>query len=257
LANYYRTVEIDHARARTEFEAARKKAPGDALILSGLGLVARSLGRYEEGLEYAQAAYALDPRSPNRAANVAGILLWLRRPAEARAPAERALALAPGSLDLVQQLAMIALSEGDLPGARRAIAEAGEVDGTELAAYMSLYWDLGWVLSDSTQQGVLELGADAFDGDPASVGIVRAQLYHWKGNTVASRAWGDSAQRHFADQLRDSPDDSQRHVLRGVALAFAGRFAEAVTEGERGVALLPVSKDAESGAYYLHQLARI
>jgi eukaryotic-like serine/threonine-protein kinase len=257
LANYYRSVPADHARAWTEFEAARKKAPGDPLILSGLGLVARSLGRYEEGLEYAQAAYALDPRSPNRAGNVGDILLRLRRPAEARAPTERALALAPGSLGLVQQLAMIALSEGDLPGARRAIAQAGEVDRTELAAYMSVYFDLGWVLPDSTQQVVLGLGADAFDGDPAAVGIVRAQLYHWRGNTAASRAWGDSAQRHFADQLRDSPDDPQRHVLRGLALAFAGRSAEAMTEGERGVALLPISRDAENGAYFLHQLARI
>jgi serine/threonine-protein kinase len=257
LATYYRAVVTDHERAWAEFEAAREKAPGDASILSGLGLVARSLGRYEDGLRYLQAAYALDPRSPNRAGLVASTLLWLRRPAEARAPAERALALAPGSLSLVQRLAMIYLSEGDLPGARRALAQAGEVDRTELAAYMAVYWDLGWTLPDSMQQVVLGLGADAFDGDPGSTAIVRAQLYHWRGDSAASRAWGDSAQRHFADQLRSNPEDPTRHAVRGLALAYAGRFAEAVSEGERGVALRPIAQDAEFGPYYLHQLARI
>ena len=55
----------------------------------------------------------------------------------------------------------------------------------------------------------------------------------------SSRAWGDSAQRAFVLQLRDTPDDAQRHVFRGLALAYAGRRDEAIAEGERGVALLP------------------
>ena len=36
-----------------------------------------------------------------------------------------------------------------------------------------------------------------------------------------------------------------------------GRKADAIREGERGVALLPASKDAFGGAYNQHQLARI
>jgi tetratricopeptide (TPR) repeat protein len=86
---------------------------------------------------------------------------------------------------------------------------------------------------------------------------VRAQIYGWRGDRAASRAWGDSAQRYFAQHLRETPNDAQRHVIRGLALAYAGKRDEAVAEGERGVALLPIEKDAESGAYFLHQLARI
>jgi serine/threonine-protein kinase len=257
FADYYRNVEIDAQRAKAELEAARTKAPGDARVLGGLGFVLRLLGRYDEALEAIQASSALDPRSPNRISQVALTLLWLRRPAEARAAAERALALAPGSFSYVERLAMISLSEGDLPGARRALAEAGEVNRTDLAVFVARYWDLGWVLPDSVQQVVLGLGVDAFDGDPANLAIVRAQLYHWRGNAAASRAWGDSAQRRFIDQIRDTPDDAQLHVLRGLALAYVGRFAEAVTEAERGIALRPISKDAEAGAYFVHQLARI
>jgi len=45
--------------------------------------------------------------------------------------------------------------------------------------------------------------------------------------------------------------------LLGVALAYMGRKADAIREGQRGLALQPVSKDAFSGAYNQHQLARI
>jgi hypothetical protein len=36
-----------------------------------------------------------------------------------------------------------------------------------------------------------------------------------------------------------------------------GRKADAVREGQRGVELLPVSRDASTGTYMQHQLARI
>lgn len=53
------------------------------------------------------------------------------------------------------------------------------------------------------------------------------------------------------------PDDAQRHVLLGVALAYLGRKEEAIREGARGVALLPATRDAYSGPYYQHLLVRI
>jgi hypothetical protein len=43
----------------------------------------------------------------------------------------------------------------------------------------------------------------------------------------------------------------------GVALAYLGRKAEAIREGERGVALMPISKDAWEGAYLRHVLGWI
>jgi serine/threonine-protein kinase len=42
-----------------------------------------------------------------------------------------------------------------------------------------------------------------------------------------------------------------------LALAYLGRKAEAIAEGERGVALVPISRDAFTGAYSQHQLVRI
>jgi tetratricopeptide (TPR) repeat protein len=181
----------------------------------------------------------------------------MRRPAEARPFAERARALTPTGLSINERLAMISLSEGDLAGARRIITGATEVPRADLAAFVANFWDLGWVLDDSTQRLTLSLGPEAFDGDPAVLAMVRAQIYGWRGDRAASLAWADSAQRYYAQQLRDLPNDPQRHVFRGLALAYIGRRDEAVTEGERGVALMPIEKDGDTGPYYVHQLARI
>jgi eukaryotic-like serine/threonine-protein kinase len=257
LGQYYLFIEADPARAAPEVESAANAAPGDGGVLSLRATVARSRGRFEEALGYARQAYALDPRSAGRAGSVAYVLHWLRRPAEARPLVERALALTPANPTAVERLVMIALSEGDLARARQVVARATEVAPADLAAYLAVYYDLGWVLDDAGQRLVLSLGPEAFDDDPASIAIVRAQLYGWRGDRDASRAWGDSAQRHFAQQLRDAPKDPQRHVLRGLALAYAGRRDEAVAEGERGVALLPMERDAETAPYLMHQLARI
>lgn len=46
-------------------------------------------------------------------------------------------------------------------------------------------------------------------------------------------------------------------MLLGLAHAYLGRKAEAVREGERALALQPLSRDAYNGAYVQHQMARI
>ena len=46
-------------------------------------------------------------------------------------------------------------------------------------------------------------------------------------------------------------------MLLGLVLAHLGRRNEAVREGQRAVALLPVAKDGFNGAYLQHKLVRI
>ena len=70
-------------------------------------------------------------------------------------------------------------------------------------------------------------------------------------------AYGDSARIALEQQLTASPEDAQRLVLLGVALAYTGRKAEAVQRGLKGVELVPPSEDTQSGTYLQHQLVRI
>jgi len=53
------------------------------------------------------------------------------------------------------------------------------------------------------------------------------------------------------------PERVRCHVLLGLALAYAGRYPEAIRQGERGVALSPKGEDELNRPYLRHQPARI
>jgi tetratricopeptide (TPR) repeat protein len=57
--------------------------------------------------------------------------------------------------------------------------------------------------------------------------------------------------------LAASPQDARLHSALGLAYAGLGREDEAIREGERGMVLLPVEKDAVYGLAYPWDLAAI
>jgi serine/threonine-protein kinase len=257
LGNYFRLVVVDSRRAVEEMEKARAAAPNDAEIITFYAAALLSAGRFDDAVRELRAAQQLDPRSPTPVSQLRTALIWLRRYDEAREATERLLALAPTSPQALEARAMVEIGAGNLLEARRISKSAPGIDQDALVAYFANYWDLGWVLDDADQQRALSLGLEPFDGDRATRAIVRAQIYGWRGDSVRARAWGDTAAPEYATQLRDTPNDAQRHVFRGLALAYAGRKAEAIAEGERAVALVPPEKDALQNAYFVHVLARI
>jgi tetratricopeptide (TPR) repeat protein len=162
----------------------------------------------------------------------------------------RAASLDPGSLPILELNAMVQLARGELAGARKIIAAASpEMGRTDIVAYLAWYWDLYWVLDDSQTDLLLRLGPAAFDGDAAARAMAIAQAHRLRGDAVRAAAYADTAAREFERQLAEVPDDGQRHVLRGLMLAYAGRKAEAIEEGLRGKTL--------GGPYARHQLVRI
>jgi tetratricopeptide (TPR) repeat protein len=126
-----------------------------------------------------------------------------------------------------------------------------------LVAYLALYWDLFWVLDEEQQQLLLRLTPSAFDDNRAAWGLCLAQTYALRGEQGQARVYADSARLGFEEQLRVAPEDGQLHLLHGLALAYLGRKGEAVQQGERGLALQPITKNAYGGAYNQHQLVRI
>jgi TolB-like protein/tetratricopeptide (TPR) repeat protein len=257
LASYYMNVERDPRRALTEVEAARAATPNDATVLSVLAGIYSAIGRFDDAVKSARAAERLDPRAVFPLQQLRTALSALRRHGEAREVADREMVLSP-NLSSIEDRVIVSLAEGDLAGARRFLDSVSQrVSQDELVTYLAIYQDLGWVLDDARQQRLLSLGPEHFDSDRAIWSIVRAQVYGWRGDSALARVWGDTAAREFGAQVRANPDDAQRHAFYGLSLAYAGVHADAIVEGERGVALLPVERDAVNGPYQLHLLARI
>jgi eukaryotic-like serine/threonine-protein kinase len=258
MGSYYGQVRADNARALAACETGLKMAPDNADLLTSAALAEQSLGRWDVAAKHLERAWTIDPRSATTARRLSQNLLRLKRYPEAEAAADRGLAVAPDNLDLIENKAMTHLARGDLPGARAAIhAAPTEVEPTALVANIGNYWDLHWVLDDAQQQLLLRLGPALYDGDRGTWGIVRASTYYLRGDKALARVYADSARQGIEETLKATPDDPQRRVFLGLALAFLGRNAEAMKEGERAVALWPTSRDGYLGPYLQHQLARI
>jgi serine/threonine-protein kinase len=256
---YYGTVNpIDFKRAVAEAEQGLRLAPDNVGLLGLLAANESSLGRWDSAAARMGRAALLDPRSVGTATNLADVLTKLRHYAAADSAADRALALAPSNVQSVWQKVLVAVARGDLDSVRAIIrASAPQIDPATLSSYLATYQDLYWVLDDEAQRKVLALPPSAFDEDRGNWAIVRTQLYSLRGDRARAAIYADSARIAFAEQSRAVPDDAQRHVFLGLALAYLGRKADAVREGRRAAELLPIRQDASTGPYIQHQLVRI
>jgi TolB-like protein/tetratricopeptide (TPR) repeat protein len=257
LGDYFATIPADPERAREAYEAGLRLSPNDADLLGASALVEITTDKWEEALGHFSRAQALDPRSVAVARRLAYTLLRLRRYPEALAASDRTIALDPENIQALENKAMVFVAQGDLEGARRVISEAPpSIDPTVLVAYFGNFWDLYWVLPPERQALLLRLTPAAFP-DRSSWAIVLAQTYRLRDDRARTQAYADSALVAFEGRLAGAPDDAQSHIFRGLALAYLGRKAEAIVEGERGIALLPIAKDTYTGPYLQHQLVRI
>jgi serine/threonine-protein kinase len=258
LGEYHYRVTKEYPRALEQYALGQRRAPRNADLLVATALTEQTLGRWEAALQHLQQAQTLDPRSVNTARRLARTLLWLRRYPEALRVSNEGLALAPVSLELLEQKAMVHLAKGDLGAARAVLSGAPqEIEPPTLVAYVGTFWDLAWMLDEEQQRLLLGLPPGPFDDNRANWGIVLAQTHGYRGDQARARVYADSARIAFEEQLRDTPEDAQLRVIYGLTLAYLGRKADAIREGERGLALQPVSQDAYSGAYNQHVLARI
>ena len=259
-ALYQLLVQNDPPGALATIDSGIAHWPQDVDLLGTGGAVDRRPERTELALARLRRAQELDPRSVNTAVRFSFRLLQERRYDEAQQVADRGLELTPTNLLLLQTRVMAELGKGDAPGARAVVARAAATPGIDPAALAVNFAgaeDMHWVLDSAQQRLVLDLPPAAFDNSRSAWALVRAKMSWHRGDTALVRAWADTAARELAREVRGAPGDPRPRVLRGVALGFRGDGAEAVREGEAGIALI---KDFESGiesAYLLRQLALV
>jgi tetratricopeptide (TPR) repeat protein len=124
-------------------------------------------------------------------------------------------------------------------------------------AYFANSLDLVWVLDEGQRELLVRLTPGAFDDDRAAWGVCLMQAYALNGDAPNAHAHAREAVIAFEEQLRAMPENAPRHAMLGLSLAYLGRKEEAIREGERGAALLPVARDNAIGPYLQHQLVRI
>ena len=258
LGTYMRVVVGDLSRALEQYAKGRRIAPGNADLLRATALTEQSLGHWDAAVEHFRQAERLDPRSVNNKWTLGIALRSMRRYPEARVVFDRGLALAPANLTLIEQKVMTFLGEGDLAKARAVLSAAPRM--LKLAAIVSdlgTYFDLVWVLDEEQRELLLRLTPSTSHNNRGGWSLCLVQAYALKGDAANVRSHAEEARKAFEEQLRAAPEDAQLHALLGLALAYLGQKNEAIREGERAVALLPMTRDAYLGPYLEHQLVRI
>jgi eukaryotic-like serine/threonine-protein kinase len=252
---YLFLVRGDFAQALAAYEAGLRLAPTNVDLLASTGGAEYFVGRWDAAIRHLQRAQALDPRAVAPPAHLALILLSLRRWREGRRVADQALALAPTNLGMLETKVETYLGEGDLAGARTVLRSALHVvEPAALVAFVATQ-DIGWVLDSAQQVLLVRLPPAAFDDDRGRWGLALAESYGLRGDRARVRLYADSARLGLEQDLRHVPDDPAVHTSLGVALAYLGRRADAIREGQRGVSLN--AKDRLNGPHNEHQLARI
>jgi serine/threonine-protein kinase len=247
---------VDLTRGRAEYERALRLAPGDPNLLNNIAALEMTAGRWDSAAVRLERAALVDPRSVLVAITLSDVRRGLRQYPAADSAANRILTLAPTNPRGVSRKVMAALGRGDLAGARAAV-ESGvqRIDPNALFNYLAMYYELYWVLNNDQQRQVLDLPLSAYGDDRSSWGIVRAQIYHLRGDRTRTRIYADSARIAFVEHIKAEPGDPQQHTFLGLALAYLGRGAEAEQEGRRGIEL--GGEDATVVPYLRHQLVRI
>ncbi len=210
-------------------------------------------------------ASELDPRSADAAVQLAWTYVLLRNPVEAARYLDRAISLRPdGPFAYANKAGPVHLRlEGNTEKARAVLEQAQSVGLAEdpQIAY-------SWVLVDMLDRDYQEaldrlalLSSDAGLGNQQLLYVPKAQLYAQiyglMGNRQRERAYYDSARSILETKVQERPDDERFRSALGIAYAGLGRKGDAIREGELGVQLLPMSKEAWRGAWRVHELARI
>jgi tetratricopeptide (TPR) repeat protein len=172
---------------------------------------------------------------------------------------DRALALAPDNLGLIQGKAFAYLSLGELDSVHALVAQklkAG-VDTSALLVRFSLYQETMWTLPSELWPKIVKLTPKDFDNDRGHWGLKLGHTYRLMGDTMHARMFGDSAVLAFAKQLHDFPDRAQLRELLARALALAGRKQEAAIQADSALKLRETTNDATLKPYVLFQAARV
>jgi tetratricopeptide (TPR) repeat protein len=149
---------------------------------------------------------------------------------------------------------------GDTKRARALLEESKWRGEITTASYADLVYNWLDVLDRDYDQALAGLRActfEAFDGHFAYVPRTQmiAEVYWLAGDAASAHLYADSARVLLEGKIAENPADSRLYSALGYALAVLGKKDEAVRAAQKGVDMMPVSKEAKQGPRRVLDLA--
>ena len=179
-------INWDWAAAKRQLDELLASGPRDSGALFRRGQLARALGHADEALVYYRQALQLDPLSVINHVQLAMLLNALRRPAEARAAAEAAIAINPSVTKAHLLIGLLELEAGHLDAASAVVErDSGDyyrLEGRAIVAFAKKRL----AESDAALQQLI-----AKYHSTAAIQI--AQAYVYRGERAKAFEWLDHA----------------------------------------------------------------
>jgi TolB-like protein/Tfp pilus assembly protein PilF len=241
------------------FEQAREFLPNGSQIPEALAYVTRRRGEWERSDSYFKEAERLDPRNVEVLTQHALSYMSLRRFPEALRKFDQILNITPDDVDTLAAKATIAQAEGDLPRAAALLAplypNADDTQALETQVYQA-------ILERRPAPIIPRLKEILAKPDPA-LGFYNGELRFCLGwaqdvggeHAAAQESWRQ-ARSELEAFLKEQPEN---HRLIGfLALTNMGLGDKAALAFvEKGMAAIPIEKDALNGPGPIEILARV
>jgi TolB-like protein/Tfp pilus assembly protein PilF len=250
----------DYDTAVRYFEQARQFLPNNSKIPESLAYVTRRQGQWDRSESYFNEAERLDPRNVRLLTQHALSFNQIRRFPETLRKLEQILDITPDDVDTLVEKAAVAQAEGDLPRAAALLAPlhpgADDTPALETQVYQA-------ILERRPANIIPRLKEIVAKPDPA-LGYINGELRFWLGwvqevagdHAAAQEIWRQ-ARSELESFLKEQPENV--FLIGDLALTDMGLGdkAAAFALAERGMATVPIDKDALYGPIPIEILARV
>jgi tetratricopeptide (TPR) repeat protein len=253
---------LDYNRAREELSLAKKTLPNDPMLFHILGFMDRRQGRWSESTKNLERAIDFDPQNVGILGQLAFNYDALRHYADAARVLDRAIALAPKNSNLRAYRAAVELAWHADPRPLISTIEAILAHDLREASSIAGPWLYGSLCERDFDRAHRALAAMQMDGCyedniPFPRAWCEGVVARMKGDKAGASAAFTSARTEAAKLVTEQSDYAEALCVLGMVDAALGHKEDAIREGRRAVELLPVTKDAMSGAVLVHNLALI
>jgi serine/threonine protein kinase/tetratricopeptide (TPR) repeat protein len=259
--NLYRG-HLDFDGALAELEIARQALPNDPMVFELKGYIERRQGRQQEALQSLERAVDLDPRNFFTLQQIAASYDLLQRYADEASMLDRALAVKPGDVDTKIARALVELDwNANSQPLHQLIDEIRAKDPAEVENVADAWLTCALAERDAT---AARSALSASGENPLSDDVIQFNRPFMEGVIARMANDNDKARVAFSAAraaqekiVQAQPNYGPSLCVLGLIDAALGRTDEALREGRRAVALLPMEQDAVNGRRMICYLAMI
>ena len=260
--NLYRGY-LEYDAALAELEVAGQTLPNNAGVFELKGYIQRRQGKQEEAVRSLERAIELDPRNIFTLQQIGLSYHHLRRYAEEKSVLDRALAIEPKDVDTKVARAFVEFHwKADTRPLHQML---DSIRATNPATTQSIAD--GWLICAlaerdpvAAKNAAIAAGANPPFTDEAvnfSRPFVEGVVARMTKDDDEARSAFTAARAEQEKIIEAQPNYGPPLCVLGLIDAALGRKEEALREGQRAVALLPMEKDAINGVAMIKYLAMI